>query len=144
MNTNIAENLLTLVPMKSQFSRSARIDQDSLNDDEFIYSGSIDLFLNTLAAHQESTPAQGAYTWTGPYGSGKSTLALSLLSILTGPKKTRYDAAKSYNTKTAERVWAAFPPRTKGWWPVTIVGERTSLANALATELKKTKSDVFN
>jgi hypothetical protein len=137
MNTNTAENLLTLVPMKSQFSRSARIDQDSLNDDEFIYSGSIDLFLNTLAAHQESKIPQGAYTWTGPYGSGKSTLALSLLSILTGPKKARYDAAKNYNSKTAERVWAAFPPRTKGWRPITIVGERTSLANALATELKK-------
>ena len=89
MNKNINQNLLSIVPLKSQFSRSTRIDQDSFEENSFIYSASIDLFLNTLSSHQENEIPQGAYTWTGPYGSGKSTLALSLLSILTGNKKDR-------------------------------------------------------
>ena len=44
MNMNIENNLLSIVPLKSQFSRSTRIDQDTLGADSFIYSGSIDLF----------------------------------------------------------------------------------------------------
>ena len=64
MNINIDQNLLSIVPLKSQFTRSTRIDQDKLDNDSFIYSGSIDLFLNTLASHQESKTPQGAFTWT--------------------------------------------------------------------------------
>ena len=137
MNINVKKNLFSLVPLKSHFSRSTRIDQDELVEGSFIYSGSIDLFLNTLASHQESEVPQGAYTWTGPYGSGKSTLALSLLSILRGPKNGREAAAKSYKKTTAKRIWAAFSPRSKGWTAVTVIGQRTPLATAIAKELKK-------
>ena len=139
MNVHVEKSLLSLVPLKSQFSRSTRIDQDVLGDGNFIYSGSIDLFLNTLVSHQESEVPQGAYTWTGPYGSGKSTLALSLLSILRGPKEAREAAAKAYTQVTAERIWAAFPPRSKGWRAVTVIGQRMPLALAISNELKKQK-----
>ena len=139
MNIKTGENLLSLVPLKNHFSRSTRIDQDQLGENDFIYSGSIDLFLNTLVSHQESEVPQGAYTWTGPYGSGKSTLALSLLSILRGPKDARKTAAKAYTPATAERIWAAFPPRTKGWRGVTVIGQRVLLASAISNELKKQK-----
>ena len=67
MNKNINQNLLSIVPLKSQFSRSTRIDQDSFEENSFIYSASIDLFLNTLSSHLENEIPQGAYTWTGPY-----------------------------------------------------------------------------
>ena len=137
MNISGEKNLLSLIPMKSQFARSTRIDQDSLGDDSFIYSGSIDLFLNTLAELQENEPPQGAYTWTGPYGSGKSTLALSLISILRGPKNKRVASARAYTETTAQRVWAAFPPKTKGWTAVTVIGARISLVAAIARQLKK-------
>ena len=140
MNINAEKNLLSLIPLKGQFSRSTRIDQDTLGEDSFIYSGSIDLFLNTLASHQESDGRnRGAYTWTGPYGSGKSTLALSLLSILRGPEKSREAAAKVYTQATAERIWEAFPPRLEGWTAVTVIGQRISLATAISKELKKQK-----
>jgi energy-coupling factor transporter ATP-binding protein EcfA2 len=122
MNIKVNQNLLSIVPLKSQFSRSTRIDQDKLEDNSFIYSGSIDLFLNTLASHQESESPQGAFTWTGPYGSGKSTLALSLLSILTGDKRNRTKAANSYKQETAIRIWNAFPPKKAGWQAITVTG----------------------
>ncbi len=136
MNINLDQNLLSIVPLKSQFSRSTRIDQDKLDDGSFIYSGSIDLFLNTLASHQESGTPQGAFTWTGPYGSGKSTLALSLLSILTGNEKDRTKAASAYKQETASRIWNAFPPKKEGWQAVTVIGQRISLAQAISEELK--------
>ena len=139
MNVHVKKSLLSLVPLKSQFSRSTRIDQDVLGEGNFIYSGSIDLFLNTLVSHQESEVPQGAYTWTGPYGSGKSTLALSLLSILRGPKEARETAAKAYTQATAKRIWAAFPPRSEGWRAVTVIGQRMPLALAISNELKKQK-----
>ena len=136
MNIDVNQNLLSIVPLKSQFSRSTRIDQDTLEDDSFIYSGSIDLFLNTLASHQESEKPQSAFTWTGHYGSGKSTLALSLLSILTGDKSNRAKKASSYNQQTAVRIWNAFPPQKAGWQAVTVIGQRISLAQAISDELK--------
>ena len=139
MNMNIENNLLSIVPLKSQFSRSTRIDQDTLGADSFIYSGSIDLFLNTLASHQEGDVPQGAYTWTGPYGSGKSTLALSLLSILKGPEENRKLAANSYDPVTAKRIWQAFPPHSNGWTAVTVIGQRISLVSAISRELKAQK-----
>lgn len=136
MNIKVNQNLLSIVPLKSQFSRSTRIDQDKLEDNSFIYSGSIDLFLNTLALHQESETPQGAFTWTGPYGSGKSTLALSLLSILTGDKRNRTKAANFYKQETATRIWNAFPPKKAGWQAITVIGQRVSLAQAISEELK--------
>lgn len=136
MNDNLSKNLLSLVPLRSQFSRSTRIDQDKLATDGFIYSRSIDSFLNTLASHQEGEIPQGAYTWTGPYGSGKSTLALSLLSILTGTKINRDNAAQSYDKDTATRIWNAFPSCSEGWNAITVIGERKPPVQAIAEKLK--------
>ena len=128
--------LSQLVPINVKFSRSTRIDADSLSSAEFVYSDTIDRFLNTLASHQEGENKQGAYTWTGPYGSGKSTLALSLLTILQGTTEERRLAAKEYNPKTAERVWSAFSPRDKPWKCLTIIGDRTSFCETLETSAK--------
>ena len=138
MTSEVSNNLLSIVPMKTNFSRSTRIDQDRLQGDEFIYSGSIDEFLNTIISHRESNK-QGAFTWTGPYGSGKSTLALSLLSILTEGEADRKQAAQTYKTETALRLWSAFPPRDAGWQAVTVIGQRTSIENAISKKLKSAK-----
>ena len=71
MNANISKSLLSIVPMKADFSRSTRIDRDQFQNDSFIYSGSIDEFLKTMIAHRGTPDQHGAFTWTGPYGSGK-------------------------------------------------------------------------
>ena len=84
MNNESPIFLHDVLPVNLAFCRSTRIDTDTMNADGFVYSNTIDRFLNILAGHQEGSNKQG-YTWTGPYGSGKSTLALSLLSILEGP-----------------------------------------------------------
>ena len=81
LNNSVLSNFVSI---NEQYARSARIDKDNIEQTGFIYSSSIDLFLNTLTSTSNSN--QGAFTWTGPYGSGKSTLALSLISILSGEK----------------------------------------------------------
>lgn len=140
MNTDASNNLLSIVPMKTNFSRSTRIDQDQLQDDAFIYSNSIDEFLNTIISHRtKNASPHGAFTWTGPYGSGKSTLALSLLSILTGDENARKHAAQVYKSETAALLWSAFPPRKNGWQAITVVGQRVSLEKAISKKLKSAK-----
>ena len=139
MNTDASNNLRSIVPMKTNFSRSTRIDQDQLQGDGFVYSGSIDEFLNTVISHREGASPHGAFTWTGPYGSGKSTLALSLLSILTGDENARKQAAQAYKYETAARLWSAFPPRENGWQAITVVGQRISLEKAISKKLKSAK-----
>ena len=113
MNSEAPIFLNDVLPVNVEFCRSTRIDADTMNSNEFVYSDTIDSFLNTLAGHQEGDNKQGAYTWTGPYGSGKSTLALSLLSILEGPLAKRKKAAEKYNSETADRIWSAFGAHKK-------------------------------
>ena len=120
-----------VLPVNVKFCRSARIDTDTINPDEFVYSDTIDTFLNTLADHQEGDNKQGAYTWTGPYGSGKSTLALSLMSILEGSQTKRIKAAEKYNSETTERIWNAFSAHKKSWRVLSIIGDRVSFFETL-------------
>ncbi len=123
--------LSDVLPVNVEFCRSTRIDTDAINSNEFVYSDTIDSFLNTLGGHQEGENKQGAYTWTGPYGSGKSTLALSLLSILEGSAEERKRAAEKYNSETAERIWTAFLAHEKPWQSLTIIGDRVSFFKTL-------------
>ena len=134
MNRLSKQPLSDFILINEQYARSARIDQDDIEATGFIYSASIDVFLNTLAKHQ-SNSKQSAYTWTGPYGSGKSTLALSLTSILKGNSVRRAAAAQKYPQATAKTVWDAFPPGQNGWDVISLVGRRTSLEKLLINEL---------
>lgn len=134
MNELIKRPLSDLITINEQYARSTRIDQDNIDSAGFIYSSSVDAFLNTLAKHQLKTQ-QSAFTWTGPYGSGKSTLALSLTSILRGNATERDAAARCYTPQTAQNIWEAFPPRQKGWDIISLVGRRTSLEMLLIEEL---------
>ena len=136
MNNTSPLLLSELVPVNLQFSRSTRIDSDNFSANEFVYSDTIDRFLNTLASHQEGESKQGAYTWTGPYGSGKSTLALSLLSILQGTSEARRFAAKDYNPVTAQRIWNAFSAQEKAWQCLTIIGDRASFYSTLEASVR--------
>ena len=135
MNELTKKPLSDLISINEQYARSTRIDQDDIAASGFIYSSSIDIFLNTLAKHQ-SKSSQSAFTWTGPYGSGKSTLALSLTSILRGPAANRAAAAQNYTPQTAQNIWDAFPPGENGWDIISLVGRRTSLEKLLVEELK--------
>ena len=135
MNEHTKKPLSDLISINEQYARSTRIDQDDIAASGFIYSSSIDIFLNTLAKHQ-SKSWQSAFTWTGPYGSGKSTLALSLISILRGTAAQRAAAAQNYTPQTAQNIWDAFRPGENGWDIISFVGRRTSLEKLLFEELK--------
>ena len=135
MNELTKRPLSELITINEQYARSTRIDQDDIGASNFIYSSSIDIFLNTLAKHQASSK-QSAFTWTGPYGCGKSTLALSLTSILEGTAVNRAAAAKTYTPQTAQNIWDTFPPGKNGWDIISLVGRRASLEKLLIEELK--------
>ena len=123
--------LSDVLSVNTEFYRSVRIDADEADAGGFVYSDTIDSFLNTLASHQEGERKQGAYTWTGPYGSGKSTLALSLISILEGSLGERQRAAEKYNPDTANRIWSAFSAYEKPWQSISIIGDRVSFFDTL-------------
>ena len=131
MNRSVPPNLSELTKLNSEFCRSARIDQDTIEGSNFIYSETIDQFLNTLAGHQEGTQKQGAFTWTGPYGSGKSTLALSVLSVLTNRIAKRCEVTKTYKASTAQRLVSAFNTDKTPWEAITIIGDRVSFFDLL-------------
>lgn len=139
LNNSVLSNFVSI---NEQYARSARIDKDNIDQTGFIYSSSIDLFLNTLASHQLNSN-QGAFTWTGPYGSGKSTLALSLISILAGEKKDREEASRRYEKATAEKIWKAFPPGEFGWNVISLVGKKKSLESFLFEEIEKRYESEF-
>ena len=54
MNELSKQPLAEIVSINEQFARSTRIDQDNIANSGFIYSSSIDVFLNTLAGHQKN------------------------------------------------------------------------------------------
>ena len=59
MNSEAPIFLNDVLPVNIEFCRSTRIDSDTINSDEFVYSDTIDTFLNTLAGHQEGGNKQG-------------------------------------------------------------------------------------
>ena len=75
-------------------------------------------------ARHLSESGQGAFTWTGPYGSGKSSLAIALSALLNGDEAKRKHAASLIGGDTAEAIWEAFPPHSRGWHILPIVGRR--------------------
>ena len=109
-----------------RFQRAVRIDTD-LGDpsalEGFICPQSSAVVLETMARHVFES-GQGAFTWTGPYGSGKSSLVVALSALLHGESDVRGEAGSLIGEDTAKAVWEAFPPRTKGWHILPIVGRR--------------------
>ena len=49
MNSEAPIFLNDVLPVNVEFCRSTRIDADTMNSNEFVYSDTIDSFLNTLA-----------------------------------------------------------------------------------------------
>ena len=109
-----------------RFQRAVRIDTD-LGDpsalEGFICPRSSAVVLETMSRHVAES-GQGAFTWTGPYGSGKSSLVVALSALLHGESAIRSEAGSVIGGDTAKAVWEAFPPRTKGWQILPVVGRR--------------------
>ena len=109
-----------------RFQRAVRIDTD-LGDpsalEGFICPQSSAVVLETMARHVAES-GQGAFTWTGPYGSGKSSLVVALSALLHGESAIRSEAGSLIGEDTAKAVREAFPPRTKGWHILPVVGRR--------------------
>ena len=109
-----------------RFQRAVRIDTD-LRDpsalEGFVCPRSSAAVLGTMARHVAES-SQGAFTWTGPYGSGKSSLVVALSALLQGDADRRWEAGSIIGEDTAKAIWEAFPPRTKGWHILPVVGRR--------------------
>ena len=116
-----------------RFQRAIRIDSD-LGDpralDGFICPRSSAEVLETMARHVAEN-GQGAFTWTGPYGSGKSSLVIALSAVLNGDKKLSRNAESVLGRTTAELVWQALPPRTRGWRILPVIGRRDRPAQVI-------------
>ena len=114
------------VTVSRRFQRAIRIDTD-LEDPGalkgFVCPQSSAALLESMARHL-SESGQGAFTWTGPYGSGKSSLAIALSALLNGDEAKRKHAASLIGGDTAEAIWEAFPPHSRGWHILPIVGRR--------------------
>ena len=114
------------VTVSRRFQRAIRIDTD-LGDPGalkgFVCPQSSAALLESMARHV-SESGQGAFTWTGPYGSGKSSLAIALSALLNGDEAKRKHAASLIGGDTAEAIWEAFPPHSRGWHILPIVGRR--------------------
>ncbi len=116
------------VHIARRFQRAIRIDTDltSLSALEgFVCPQSSAEVLQTMARHVGEA-GQGAFTWTGPYGSGKSSLAVALSALLNGNAGLRRHAGSILGGGTAEAVWGAMPPQSRGWRILPVVGRRDS------------------
>ena len=129
------------VQISRRFRRSIRIDTD-LSDPTaltgFICPRSFAVVLERMA-QQVSQTGQAAFTWTGPYGSGKSSLVVALSAALNGNGELRNSAAQILGAQTAEAIWTALPPRTKGWRVLPVVGRRDRPAQVVGEAIARAR-----
>lgn len=126
------------VHIARRFQRAIRIDTDLADPaalEGFICPPSSADILKTMARHIAES-GQGAFTWTGPYGSGKSSLAVAFSALLNGDDDLRYYAASVLGENTADPIWDALPPRTKGWRVLPVVGRRDRPAQVVGEAMK--------
>ena len=112
------------VRIARRFQRAIRIDADigkQVALEGYICPRSSAEALETMARHVEED-GQGAFTWTGPYGSGKSSLVVAMTAALMGRKRISRYAESVFETQTTEILRRAFPPRTRGWRVLPVVG----------------------
>lgn len=120
------KKLNKIVHIARRFQKSININADigsSSALEGFICPKSSQLLLQSMA-NQARKSKQGAFIWTGPYGSGKSSLAVALASVLCGRETTRIANSEFIGNSTAEKLWEAFPPMSKGWKVIPVVGRR--------------------
>ena len=133
--------LANQIHIARRFQRAIRIDSD-LGDptalDGFICPRSSAEVLETMALHVAEN-GQGAFTWTGPYGSGKSSLVIALSAALTGDKRLSCKAESVLGRKTADLIWNALPPRTRGWRILPVVGRRDRPAQVIGEAITRHK-----
>ena len=121
-----------------RFRRSIRIDTD-LSDltvlEGFVCPPSSATVLQTMAKHVVESE-QTAFTWTGPYGTGKSSLVVALSAALNGSSELREITSSILGAPTAETLWDALPPRTKGWRILPVVGRRGRPAQVIGEAIE--------
>jgi hypothetical protein len=125
------------VKIGRRFLRSIRIDTDLVDPralDGFLCPQSSADVLVTMARHVAET-GQCAFTWTGPYGSGKSSLVVALSALLNGSPARRRKAASIFQSKVADTIRRALPPREKGWRILPVVGRRDNPAIVIGEAL---------
>ena len=125
--------LVDRVRITRRFQRAIRIDADIgklAALEGYICPRSSAEALETMARHVEEN-GQGAFTWTGPYGSGKSSLAVAMAAALMGRKRISRYAESVFETKTTGILRKAFPPRTRGWRVLPVVGRRDRPAQVI-------------
>lgn len=133
--------LIDSVRVARAFQRSIRIDTDASDMsalDGFVCPPSSASALRVMARHVAET-GQGAFTWTGPYGAGKSSLAVTLIGALIGNQEVSRRAAASLGADTAEALWDALPPKSKGWRTLPVVGSRVRPAQAVGEAIARSR-----
>ena len=126
------------VHVTGRFQRSVRVDLD-LGDpaalEGFVCPPSSAEVLETMVGHIAEN-GHGAFTWTGPYGSGKSSLAVALSALLNASPSLRRSAVTALSEGTASMVWAALPPRRRGWRILPVVGRRDRPAQVVGEAIE--------
>ena len=124
-----------------RFRRSIRIDTD-LSDptaiEGFVCPPSSAAVLRTMAKYVVESE-QTAFTWTGPYGTGKSSLVVALSAALNGSSELRKITSSILGAATAEAVWDALPPKTKGWRILPVVGRRDRPAQVVGEAIERSR-----
>ena len=124
-----------------RFRRSIRIDTDLLDPtalEGFVCPPSSAAVLRTMAKHVVESE-QAAFTWTGPYGTGKSSLVVALSAVLNGSSELREATSRIVGAPTAEALWKALPPRTKGWRIIPVVGRRDRPAQVVGEAIERAR-----
>ena len=127
------------VSVARRFRRSIRIDSDfgdAASLEGFVCPKSSANTLLTMARHVSET-GQGAYTWTGPYGSGKSSLVVALGALLNGNDGLQREAARGFGQELTSAIRSAFPPGTKGWRILPVVGRRDDPISVIGEAMKR-------
>ena len=131
-------NLKNKVSIARRFQRAIRIDTD-YNDiqalEGFICTKSSVEVLSAIGHHSSETK-HGAFTWTGPYGSGKSSLVVALSALLSGNKNLASKAKDIIGEETAQNLLQTFPPKSKGWITLPVIGRREDASQVIGEALE--------
>lgn len=126
------------ISIARRFQRAIRIDKD-YNDiqalEGFICTKSSEEVLAAIGQHSSET-SHGAFTWTGPYGSGKSSLVVALSALLSGNRNLADKAKGIIGEETAQSLLQTFPPKSKGWITLPVIGRREDASQVIGEALE--------